>query len=228
MIQYNAAISRCIASNLAAKRAIRPAAAMSRISRSRVNASSSSRPSLRSSWKTLNSTEAGGWRLCVGIGSLEGRSSRFQSHRLTARTRAPMGLAVRVGFEPTEPVKAQRFSRPPDSTALAPHRCLSSVYAQPLPSTSNTCGSSVRHHRGTVDTPSRTIGLGCVLSRRSMLLSVLAGPTASRNLVLGSLANEWPPGLLRLFVYRFVPGKPISSLQDRSEACAFPGGSDAE
>ena len=32
-------------------------------------------------------------------------------------------LAVRVGFEPTEPVKVQRFSRPPDSTALAPHRC---------------------------------------------------------------------------------------------------------
>src|ERR1039458_9575041 len=30
-------------------------------------------------------------------------------------------LAVRVGFEPTEPVKVQRFSRPPDSTALAPH-----------------------------------------------------------------------------------------------------------
>ena len=33
-------------------------------------------------------------------------------------------LAVRVGFEPTEPVKAQRFSRPPDSTTLAPHRGL--------------------------------------------------------------------------------------------------------
>ncbi len=33
-------------------------------------------------------------------------------------------LAVRVGFEPTEPVKAQRFSRPPDSTSLAPHRIL--------------------------------------------------------------------------------------------------------
>ena len=31
-------------------------------------------------------------------------------------------LAVRVGFEPTVPVKVQRFSRPPDSTALAPHR----------------------------------------------------------------------------------------------------------
>ena len=31
-------------------------------------------------------------------------------------------MAVRVGFEPTEPVKAQRFSRPPDSTTLAPHR----------------------------------------------------------------------------------------------------------
>src|ERR1700729_2550621 len=35
-----------------------------------------------------------------------------------------MLLAVRVGFEPTEPVKVQRFSRPPDSTALAPHRFL--------------------------------------------------------------------------------------------------------
>ena len=33
-----------------------------------------------------------------------------------------LGLAVRVGFEPTEPAKVQRFSRPPDSTALAPHR----------------------------------------------------------------------------------------------------------
>src|ERR1035437_6776701 len=31
-------------------------------------------------------------------------------------------MAVRVGFEPTEPAKVQRFSRPPDSTALAPHR----------------------------------------------------------------------------------------------------------
>src|SRR5690348_12933612 len=30
-------------------------------------------------------------------------------------------MAVRVGFEPTEPVKVQRFSRPPDSTTLAPH-----------------------------------------------------------------------------------------------------------
>jgi hypothetical protein len=27
-----------------------------------------------------------------------------------------------VGFEPTEPAKVQRFSRPPDSTTLAPHR----------------------------------------------------------------------------------------------------------
>ncbi len=34
-------------------------------------------------------------------------------------------LAVRVGFEPTEPVKVQRFSRPPDSTTLAPHLLLS-------------------------------------------------------------------------------------------------------
>src|SRR5690242_13430914 len=31
-------------------------------------------------------------------------------------------MAVRVGFEPTEESPPQRFSRPPDSTALAPHR----------------------------------------------------------------------------------------------------------
>ena len=31
-------------------------------------------------------------------------------------------MAERVGFEPTEPVRAQRFSRPPDSTTLAPLR----------------------------------------------------------------------------------------------------------
>ena len=31
-------------------------------------------------------------------------------------------MAERVGFEPTEPVKVQQFSRLPDSTALAPLR----------------------------------------------------------------------------------------------------------
>src|SRR5262249_12316467 len=31
-------------------------------------------------------------------------------------------LAVRVGFEPTDESPHQRFSRPPDSTTLAPHR----------------------------------------------------------------------------------------------------------
>src|SRR2546423_5510104 len=31
-------------------------------------------------------------------------------------------LAERVGFEPTVPVRVQRFSRPPDSTTLAPLR----------------------------------------------------------------------------------------------------------
>ena len=41
-------------------------------------------------------------------------------HRRNA-TPHPRCLAVRVGFEPTEPVKVQRFSRPPDSTTLAPH-----------------------------------------------------------------------------------------------------------
>jgi hypothetical protein len=39
-------------------------------------------------------------------------------------------LAVRVGFEPTVPVRVQRFSRPPDSTTLAPH--LVSNLAVPL------------------------------------------------------------------------------------------------
>ena len=33
-------------------------------------------------------------------------------------------MAERVGFEPTEPVKVQQFSRLPDSTALAPLRKL--------------------------------------------------------------------------------------------------------
>ena len=40
-------------------------------------------------------------------------------------------VAVRVGFEPTEPVKVQRFSRPPDSTALAPHRCFIILASEP-------------------------------------------------------------------------------------------------
>src|SRR5947208_13749889 len=31
-------------------------------------------------------------------------------------------MAERVGFEPTVPVRGQRFSRPPDSAALAPLR----------------------------------------------------------------------------------------------------------
>ncbi len=36
-----------------------------------------------------------------------------------------MKMAERVGFEPTEPVKVQQFSRLPDSTTLAPlHRSL--------------------------------------------------------------------------------------------------------
>src|SRR5215469_199659 len=45
-------------------------------------------------------------------------------------------LAVRVGFEPTEPVKVQRFSRPPDSTTLAPHR---SVFIVPTPCSGHPC-----------------------------------------------------------------------------------------
>jgi hypothetical protein len=40
-------------------------------------------------------------------------------------------LAEKVGFEPTEPVRAQRFSRPPDSTTLAPLRELLILNASP-------------------------------------------------------------------------------------------------
>ena len=39
-------------------------------------------------------------------------------------------LAERVGFEPTEPVKVQQFSRLPDSTTLAPLRELNSSLAK--------------------------------------------------------------------------------------------------
>ena len=38
-------------------------------------------------------------------------------------------VAERVGFEPTEPVKAQQFSRLPDSTTLAPLHFISVVFA---------------------------------------------------------------------------------------------------
>ena len=34
-------------------------------------------------------------------------------------------MAAGVGFEPTDELPRQRFSRPPDSTALAPRRALS-------------------------------------------------------------------------------------------------------
>ncbi len=40
-------------------------------------------------------------------------------------------MAERVGFEPTEPVKAQQFSRLPDSTTLAPLRELIILSAMP-------------------------------------------------------------------------------------------------
>ena len=40
-------------------------------------------------------------------------------------------MAERVGFEPTEPVKVQQFSRLPDSTALAPLRKISFRFQVP-------------------------------------------------------------------------------------------------
>ena len=43
----------------------------------------------------------------------------FQSSALSPQSSA---VAERVGFEPTVPLRVQRFSRPPDSTTLAPLR----------------------------------------------------------------------------------------------------------
>src|SRR4029453_16765862 len=43
-------------------------------------------------------------------------------------------MAERVGFEPTVPGRAQRFSRPPDSTTLAPlRRGRTTILAGPAP-----------------------------------------------------------------------------------------------
>jgi hypothetical protein len=60
------------------------------------------------------------------------RSNLFESHWsnqwLTQNRVIDSIVAVRVGFEPTEPAKVQRFSRPPDSTTLAPHRVVCIQY----------------------------------------------------------------------------------------------------
>ena len=55
--------------------------------------------------------------------SMDGaRSAKCTDSRSAVRVRRSnviLTFAERVGFEPTEPQAAQRFSRPPDSTALA-------------------------------------------------------------------------------------------------------------
>lgn len=43
-------------------------------------------------------------------------------------------MAVRVGFEPTVPFRVRRFSRPIDSTTLAPHREVLLQSTKPQPS----------------------------------------------------------------------------------------------
>ena len=55
-----------------------------------------------------------------------------------ASTQRLISIAERVGFEPTEPQAAQRFSRPPDSTALA---------SLPAPRRSNTPNRNSRRER---------------------------------------------------------------------------------
>ena len=92
-------------------------------------------PSKRAPSATRSSLPAP-WALALGSRPRDGaRSSRAWRHRRRPRPtkgrnaaapacsrnrRTPKTkLAERVGFEPTEPQAAQRFSRPPDSTALA-------------------------------------------------------------------------------------------------------------
>ena len=48
------------------------------------------------------------------------KADLFQS--AVQNLKSEIEMAERVGFEPTEPVKAQQFSRLPDSTTLAPLR----------------------------------------------------------------------------------------------------------
>jgi hypothetical protein len=64
------------------------------------------------------------WRLAGGCSSDRRISS---SCRDRSGRRWTAGLAERVGFEPTVPVKAQRFSRPSQSTTLAPLRSASAA-----------------------------------------------------------------------------------------------------
>ena len=49
-------------------------------------------------------------------------SAEIQLVRTLKRNSLEVIVAVRVGFEPTVPFRVQRFSRPADSTTLAPHR----------------------------------------------------------------------------------------------------------
>src|SRR5260370_35008985 len=50
--------------------------------------------------------------------SLPGASSPIRNCLVVLTLR----MAVRVGFDPTEPAKVQRFSRPPDPTTLGPQQ----------------------------------------------------------------------------------------------------------
>ena len=62
---------------------------------------------------------------CVALFGLTAEAAHFRKHQVfgEARHQLPAAanlLAERQGFEPWVPVKAQRFSRPPRSTAPAP------------------------------------------------------------------------------------------------------------
>ncbi len=54
------------------------------------------------------------------------RGAKSSSHcDLVGRSSEQLRIAAGVGFEPTDELPRQRFSRPPDSTALAPRRATS-------------------------------------------------------------------------------------------------------
>ena len=106
-----------------------------------------------------------------------------------------------MGFEPTEPAKVQRFSRPPDSTTLAPHRI------SKLPDFRNAGKRACLAIRktGVSATPGRLrSGYNC---RWKPILAGAGRGLQTRRAVLcvaGGFDSHWLPPL-KLFIINFMP-----------------------
>src|SRR5262249_4613226 len=64
-------------------------------------------------------------------GKEKGKRSSFSTILLVPLPPCLSSLAERVGFEPTVPVRVERFSRPPDSATLAPLQIKARVFIIP-------------------------------------------------------------------------------------------------